>query len=240
MTAEKDILLSLLKLTHNGWVPKKSIATDAGVPATLAAKTLRKISQENLFHDHENLIKVTPSQRVEIAIRAVQLGADSERVCLSLSWREFERITAHAFEANDYRAVRNFRFKQASKRWEIDILGFRKPLIICIDCKHWKHGWGRNATMKTVRSQIERTRALVDAPIAYYEKAGIEEWETATLVPMVLSLMTGPDKFYNNVPVVPVFQIQNFINELPSRVKSLKHFKKKLVKLDEFLTRKYQ
>jgi len=240
MTAEKDVLLSLLKLTHNGWVPKKSIASDAGVPANLAAKALRKISQENLFHDHETLINVTPSQRVEIAIRAVQLGADSERVCLSLSWREFERIAAQAFEAGDYRVVRNFRFKQASKRWEIDILGFRRPLIICIDCKHWKHGWGRNATMKAVRSQIERTRALVDAPLAYYVKAGIHDWETATIVPMVLSLMTGPDKFYDNVPVVPVFQLQSFINELPSRINLLKRFNKSFVKLDEFLTRNSQ
>jgi hypothetical protein len=181
------------------------------------------------------MVYVTPSQRVAIAIRAVQVGADFERACRWLSWREFESIAAEAFVANDYRVARNFRFRQAQRRWEIDILGFKKPFIICIDCKHWKR-WGRSATMKSVTSQIKRTEALADASHIYLEKAGIKEWETAILVPTVLSLMTGPDKFYDQVPIVPIFQLQDFITELPSEIHLLKCFRRKLSKLNAFST----
>ncbi len=235
MTSEKNILMALLRLTQNGQVRKESVAGDAKVPTGVTVSALRKISQENLFHEHEGLIYVTASQRVAMAIRAVQLGADFERVCHSLSWSEFESIAAEAFAANDYGVARNFRFRHASRRWEIDILGFKKPLIICIDCKHWKR-WGRSATMKSVTSQIERTEALANASDTYFEKAGIKKWETAILIPTVLSLMAGPDKFYNRVPVVPIFQLQGFINELSSESRLLKCFRRKFVKLNGFLT----
>jgi hypothetical protein len=239
MTSEKDVLMSLLKLTHNGQVRKESIASDGRVLSAVTVSALRKFSQENLFREHEGLIYVTPNQRVAIAIRAIQFGADFERVCRSLSWSEFENIAAEAFVANDYRVARNFRFRQASRRWEIDILCFKKPLIICIDCKHWKR-WGRSATIKSVTFQVERTEALADALHTYLEKAGIKEWETAILVPTILSLMIGPDKFYDHVPIVPIFQLQGFINELPSEIHSLKCFRRKFLKLNGFLTENSQ
>ena len=231
--------MSLLKLTHNGEVRKESIASDAKVPAAVTLSALENLSQENLFREQEGLINVTPSQRVAIAIRAIQVGADFERVCRSLSWSEFESISAEAFVANDYRVARNFRFRHASRRWEIDILGFKKPFILCIDCKHWKR-WGRSAIMKSVTSQVERTEALADAPHTYLQKAEIKEWETAILVPTVLSLMTGPDKFYNQVPIVPIFQLRDFINELPSEIHLLKSFRRKILKLNGFLTENNQ
>jgi hypothetical protein len=90
--------------------------------------------------------------------------------------------------------------------------------------------------MKSVTSQIKRTEALADASHIYLEKAGIKEWETAILVPTVLSLMTGPDKFYDHVPIVPIFQLQGFITELASEIHLLKCFRRKFAKLNAFST----
>jgi len=235
MTIEKDVLLSLLRMTRSGPVRKELLAKNAKVPAQTTDLVLRKLSQRDLLHEHQGVIEASPSQRLKMAIHALTLGADFERVCGLLSWSEFENIAAQAFEANGYRVMRNLRFKQASRRWEIDIIGLKEPLILCVDCKHWKRGWQKAATMKAVEAQIERTEAFAKALPNYYQKAKLEEWETATLLPIVMSLTLGPCKFYSNVPIVPVLQLQDFINELPAQAHLLKNFHQKHVKLNENL-----
>jgi len=232
---EKNVLLSLLRLTRSGSVRKELLAKDAKTPTQATEQALKKLSQNDLFNEHEGVIEASPSQRVKMAVQAIRLAADLERVCNLLSWTEFESIAAQAFEANGYRVMKNLRFKQASRRWEIDVIGLKKPLILCVDCKHWKRGWQRAATVKAVEAQIERTEAFAKALPNYYQKARLEGWETATLLPIVMSLTPGPYKFYNNVPIVPVLQLQDFINELPAQAHLLKKFHQKHVKLDENL-----
>jgi Holliday junction resolvase-like predicted endonuclease len=236
MSAEKSILLSLLKLTQAGLVNKKLLPRDAGVPAQTTDQLLKKLSRNDFFHESENVIEASPNQRLRMAVHAVSLGGDFERVCGLLSWSEFEGIAARAFEANGYEVIRNFRFRQASRKWEIDIIGLKKPLILCVDCKHWKRGWRKAAIMKAVEAQIERTKALANSLHNYYKKAKLQGWETATLIPIVMSLVPGPYRFYNDVPIVPVLQLQDFINELPLEVVSLTHLTKKPIRLERNLT----
>lgn len=235
MRIEKHVLLSLLRLTQSGPVRKEVIAKHARIPAEISDEAMRKLSQNSLFHEYEGVIEASPGQRVKIAMYALQLGADFERVCDLLSWREFEDISAEAFENNGYEVIRNFHFEQASKRWEIDIIGLKKPLILCVDCKHWKRGWRKSATLKAVEAQTERTKAFAKALPNYCQKARLEGWQTATLIPIVLSLLPGPHKFCNNVPVVPVLQLQDFINELPAQAHLLKSFHKEQMKFKQNL-----
>jgi len=235
MNAQKEVLLSLLKLTRTGPVHRKLLSRDARVSAIATEQALRKLFRSDLVWETENLIDASQVQRVKIAVYALKLGADSERVCSLLSWNEFESVATQVFEINGYRTMKNFRFKHASKRWEIDVVATKKPLILCVDCKHWKRGWQRAATVKAVETQTERTQAFAKTLPNYNKKAKLENWETATVIPMVMSLKPGPYKFHNNVPVVPVLQLQDFINELPAQARLLKTFHQKCVNRDKDL-----
>jgi len=236
MTSEKDVIASLLRLTNTGPVQKELLRKDARVSVQVLDEALRKLFEGGFIRQKGGLVEASPSQRVSMTVQAIKLGADFERVCKFLEWKEFESIAAQAFQANGFRVLRNFRFRQAGKRWEIDVLSCREPLIVCVDCKHWRRGWSRAATVKAVEAQVERTRAFADALLNYYQKAQLTEWKSATLVPLILSLVHGPFKFYNNVPIVPVLQLRDFINELPLEVSSLTHFKKKHLKIERYLT----
>jgi len=236
MTAEKDVLASLLSLTKNGLVQKELIKKHARVSVQVTENVLEKFSEAGLIHKQRGLIEVSPSQRVRLAILALKHGADFEQVCKFLEWSEFECIAAEAFEANRFRVLKNFRFRHADKRWEIDLVGCREPLIVCVDCKHWRRGWSRAAIVKAVEAQIERTQALATAIPNYHKKARLAEWKSATLIPLILSLVPGPFKFYNNVPIVPVLQLQDFINELPLEASLLTHFNIKKLKHEANLT----
>lgn len=228
----------ILKLTKTGPVGKESVARAARLPIESVDRSLTTLVRKNLIHQYQNIIEASAKQRIEMAAHALRLGADAQRVCALLSWAEFETIAAQAFEANGYRVIQNFRFKSAARRWEIDILGLKEPLILCVDCKRWKTGWRQAATMKTAMAQTERTEALTNDLTDDYPKMRLKNWDSAILVPLVLSLMPGPTKFCNDVPVVPILQLQQFINELPAHIEFLRHFHQKIIhsraKLNDF------
>jgi len=224
MAFERNFLVSVLKLTKSGPVAKELVAKDAGIPTQTADQLLKKFCEAGLIQQRRKTIEASSNQRVKIAIHAIKLGADFERVCRVLEWIEFENLAAAAFEANNFAVRRHFLFKWTQRRWEIDVLGCKEPLIACVDCKHWSHGWRRSAIMKVVEAQALRTKVLAEALPRLQGEIGLVHWRQATLIPIILSLVPGPLKFYKNVPVVPILQLQDFLNELPAHVTSLTHF----------------
>lgn len=224
MIAERKLLTSILKLTTGGPVRRELISRDARLSMEVANRTLENLSGMGLIQLGSKTVEASSDQRVRIALRAIKLRADPERVCKALRWIEFENIAAVAFEANNFAVKRRFRFKWAGRRWEVDVIGLREPMVVCVDCKHWLHGWRRSAIMKAVELQVMRTRTLVDALPSLFEEMGMVHWKNATLIPVVLSLVPGPFKVYNRVPIVPILQLQNFLDELPVHITSLMHF----------------
>lgn len=224
MTVERNLLRSILKLTKKGPIEKTLISRDAQIPAQIADDMLKDFSKAGFVQIRGKVIEASLNQRVKIAIHAIRLGADFESVCNFLEWNEFEKIAATTFEFNHFNVIKGLRFKGAGRRWEVDILGCREPIIVSADCKHWHHGWTKSAITKTIDAQMKRTQALANAVPTLREKIGLVDWKEATLIPMVLSLFPALLKFYRNTPVVPILQLQDFLNELPAHIDSMTHF----------------
>jgi hypothetical protein len=83
---------------------------------------------------------------------------------------------------------------------------------------------------KIVEKQVERTEALAEVLPSPSIKIDCHGWTKATFIPVVLSLVEGKFKFCDNVPIVPILKIQDFLNQLPAYADSLKHFEKKNTK----------
>jgi hypothetical protein len=224
MAVKRNLLVSVLQLTKDGPAEKSLVSKYAHSPAQVADDMLKSLSDAGLIQLSGKKIEVSLDQRVRIATHAVKLGADFESVCNLLEWNEFERIGAIAFEFNHFSVTKGLRFKSGGRRWEIDIVGCKEPIIACADCKHWHRGWTKSAIMKTADAQIERTKALAKAFPTLHKKLGLNSWKEAKLVPMVLSLFPTALKFHQNTPVVPILQLQDLLNELPAHVDSLTHF----------------
>jgi Holliday junction resolvase-like predicted endonuclease len=223
MTVERTILVSLLKLTREGPVSKSLVSKDAHVPVQVADEMLEKITREGLVQLRSNVVETSSNQRVKIAVRAIRLGADFEKACRALRWDEFENITATAFSANNFTITKSFRFKHAGRRWEIDVIGCKEPIVACVDCKHRRHGWTKSASIKAAEAQIERTEALARV-LPKHQRLELNNWRKAILIPVILSLVRAPLKFHEKTPIVPILQLQSFLTELPAQVNTLKHF----------------
>jgi Holliday junction resolvase-like predicted endonuclease len=226
MNIEANLLISILKLTRDGPVTHELLKKDARISSQIVEKLLRKMQNDGLIYLQKNIVEANSLQRLKLAVHAIKLGADIENISGFLQWQEFENIAAVALEQNSYNVTRNLRFSHAQRRWEIDIVGCKKPLALCMDCKHWHHGMYPSALKRIVTEQIERTSALAEALPNLVDKVQCASWEYVKLVPAVLSLVTGRFKFYEDVPIVPVLQLQDFLNQLPAYADSLKHFKK--------------
>jgi len=185
MDVERDILISILKLTGSGPIARELVALDANVSVQVVDELLQKFRDAELIKLQEKRIEASSNQRARIAIHAI---------------------------------------KWAQRRWEIDVLGCREPLIVCVDCKHRSHGWRESAIRKAAGAQALRTKVLAEALPSLLKEIGLVQWRQATLIPVILSLVPGPSKFYNKVPIVPILQIQNFLNDLPVHITALSHF----------------
>ena len=224
MTAKTDILIAILKNTNSGSAAKEIIARDANVPVQVTNNVLKGLREIGLIECEDELIEVSSNQRVKLAIHAINHGTDIERVCKVLEWIEFENFAATAFEKNNFAVKRRFRFKAAQRRWEIDVLAYSEPIIVCVDCKRWRRGWGDSAITRVAAAQAQRTEVLAKNLQDIQREIGLDDWKQATLFPVILSLFPGTVKFYSKVPVVPILQLQNFLDEFQGHVTELTHF----------------
>ena len=226
MVVEWDLLISLLKLTKDGSVLVETVNKDARIASDIVMKLLETLQSQGLVHLKGGFVEIDRDGRLKIAVKAASLGADIERVSAFFSWQEFEEIAALALERNGYGSVRNVRFKHGGRRWEIDVVGCRKPLVLCVDCKHWRRGLKPSALRRIVEAQADRTRALANTLPSAALKIECAKWKKAKFVPAILSLIPSSFKFYNNVPVVPILQLQDFLMQLPAQVEELTYFVK--------------
>ncbi|MEM3700919.1 MAG: hypothetical protein QXL57_08685 [Candidatus Bathyarchaeia archaeon] len=155
-------------------------------------------------------------QRLKLTVYAIELGVDFETVCGFLEWREFEGIASVILERNGYVVKQNLWFRHSGEKWEIDVVGYKKPIILCVDCKHWRYGMYSSALKKIAQEQKKRTAALAESLSTLVGKFEFASWNNAKIVPAVLSLVPGKFKFYDEVPIIPILQFQDFINQLPA------------------------
>src|SRR3972149_2259975 len=231
MIIERNLLISILKLTKNGSILFEDVKRDSRLPLDTMVDLLEKLQTQDLLKVNIYNVEADNENRLKLAVRAVSLGADVEAVSGFLGWQEFESIAATALKNNGYAVLQNLRFKHAARRWEIDVVGCRKPLVVCLDCKDWHHGLSQSAIRRIAEAQVERARALADA--LPNVSIGIEcaKWSRAKFVPAILVLLPSRFKFCAGVPIVPVLQLQDFLNQLPLELDSVKYFDKEFTHL---------
>lgn len=222
---KREILLAVLKETTELNPAKiEDISREAHVPRDLAKNLLKEFSENGLLKLDGETVFVSWGQRLKIALKAVELGSDIERVARFLTWEEFEKFSKISFEENGFAVKTNFHFTWLKKRWEIDILGIKKPLIISADCKHWRRRWSGSASLKAVEKQIERTRSLAEASKHLIDKIGIGGWKYAYFIPVVLSLFPSQSKFHERTPIVPILSLSDFLQNVMVHLEDINVF----------------
>src|SRR3989442_323542 len=109
-------------------VANRSRVSTAIVEAVLSNASLLWVGSE---------ISVLHSDRFRLAMAAASNDSLGE-VAKALRWQEFELFAGECLRLAGFEARRNVRVKDEKRGWQIDVVGAKPPLVLSIDCKHWK------------------------------------------------------------------------------------------------------
>ncbi len=223
MIVDINMQKAILANTWSGTSLLDTIRKEAKLTNTVARKLIDKMQMDGLVFVQGDLVRVTEEQRLRIASKAIADGADIETISQKLLWKEFEGFAALVLEADGYDVRRNVRFKSNARRFEVDLAAFRKPNVLCIDCKHWKRALTLSRLKQAVKEQVLRTEELARGLPFPHLKISFATWQFLNAIPVILSLVSGTTRFCDEVPVVPILQFHDFLMQFPAYAHILKH-----------------
>ena len=165
--------------------------------------------------------------KIPFIVEAIRLlEVDIRELSLIIDFNGFEALVAEILKLNNYKTITNFRFLDKSdlkpdsqKRYEIDIIAIQKKCILLIDAKQWKKKDSFSAMNKAGNLQFRRVNALISNPQVVdklFNELGIKKiCEKMILIPFMVSLEQNFIKVNeNSVPIVSIYQLNSFLQEL--------------------------
>jgi len=175
------------------------------------------------------------------SVRILQF--DIKDVSVLLDYKGFETLIKEILLKNNYKTTTNFRFSDKSnfksktlqKRYEIDVIGIYLNYILVIDAKQWKHKDSYSSLNKAANLQYQRVLALKKNQDAFskliQELMGINLSLKRNLPLILIPIMvTIEDNFIkindNQVPLVSIYELNSFLQEIPNNIE---YFKKVMI-----------
>ncbi|MBS7617018.1 hypothetical protein KEJ25_00120 [Candidatus Bathyarchaeota archaeon] len=214
---KREILKTLLRIKRSEEYSLTKLSEETKISVETIKDALMEITDAVTVKN--DTISIAEHGRVQIAILCLNLAADPSYISRYLDWREFEDFTAAIVNMYGYMVYRNYRFKSMDRRWEIDILAIKKPVLLCLNCKHFlKQSW--TSLRKAALEELERAEALKQAlPGLKLQPEPSKGWR---ILPAIVTLLTPKFKIYDKIPVVKVTELRNFLEELTLYVDSLR------------------
>ena len=170
---------------------------------TQTSEDASKMILENLLQNgigrlEEDLVYFDENDKLKTCLLTISMGAPIDEISRLLDWKDFESLVAEMLDSSNFDTTRNLVLTKP--RMEIDVVGIKSGVAILIDCKHWKR-LNDSSLEKAVQKQIERTK--------HY----LSKEEIRAAVPAIVTLYEEKLKFINNVPIIPIFQLNSFCEE---------------------------
>jgi len=164
---------------------------------------------------------------VEKLERSAPAGSLVEGLC----WRDFEGFAAEIFSENGFAVRRNVRFSSEKKRYEIDVAAFQRPRVMLVDCKHWGVRAGKSSSIRDAAARQRQRADHFDGQLTqvFPDASG---WGRASIIPVIVTLHQEAVTEHAGVFVVPVFKLNQFIEEARCGIFDAKEVK--LASLREF------
>jgi Holliday junction resolvase-like predicted endonuclease len=180
---------------------------------SLVDESLAKLREAGAVAVSGEEIQVSLEQRLKIAELAVASGADPERVARELRWQEFEAFADRILTLDGFTTLHHLVFKDSGRRFEIDVLASKEPMVLCVDCKHWHHGWAPSRIAAAARNQLMRVIHLSQMLGVSGRRLFDAGWQSARLLPIVLTLGDVSPKLVDGVPIVSALRFRSFLSE---------------------------
>src|SRR3989454_5588940 len=152
---------------------------------------------------------LTHSARFKLAFEAVRHGG-LQQVARALTWQEFEAFTEECLQAVGFDTKKGLIVKDDSRRWQIDVIAKKSPMILAIDCKHWESP-GYESKLSHA---AEHQKLALQALIQQMAERGEVVREELVALPMILTLFEPRARLVGGVVIVSIEQFADFLERV--------------------------
>jgi hypothetical protein len=150
--------------------------------------------------------RLTVSARFKLAFEAVKRGA-LQQVARALTWQEFEVFSEECLQSVGFDTHKGVIVKDDSRRWQIDVIAKKGPMILAVDCKHWESP----AYGSKLSKAAEHQKLAVQALFRQMTATGELRREEVLGLPVILTLFEPPSHLANGAVAVSVEQFADFL-----------------------------
>ena len=161
-------------------------------------------------------IELVTLDRCKLALYAVMNGTPPVNLIEYLKWQEFETLTTLALKEAGFDTRHRLRFTSIEKKWlEIDVLGWKKPYVLLIDCKRYKRRAGKASSLrKALEEQKMRVEDFTAMLPEIHENFPFTEWEYFIALPILITWLPEDFTIYEDMALVPFDKLNSFVLEL--------------------------
>ncbi|MFX1499301.1 MAG: NERD domain-containing protein [Promethearchaeota archaeon] len=181
--------------------------------------------------------------KILFIIEAIQiLGFDIKKLSSLINYSGFEQLIEEIVMRNGYITIKNFRFsdksyyrkKMQQTKYEIDVIGWKENYILLIDSKQWKKRNIYNALNKAANLQNQRVFILKKNPEILSDLIQSLIGKNCYLkikLPLIMIpvIVTFEENWMllneNLVPLVSIYKLNSFLQELKLNLSNFKVFK---------------
>jgi hypothetical protein len=128
-----------------------------------------------------------------------------------ITWQEFEERTRDVLSAHDFKVKFREVFRTEQQGYQIDVVGYRKDLCVCLDAKRYTKGHHRASALR------EQARHHYYRCIAHEKKFGIRS------IPVIVSLIDDSLMVENGSIIVPFDALNDFLLNLDQYLEELSY-----------------
>ncbi len=169
----------------------------------------------------ESTVRV--SNRIKLALSAIERGIEPKSISKYLDWKEFEVEVARIFEEAGFIVQRNFRTNRP-KRSETDVVALREDTIIAVDCKHWDPA-SSGKSRYNLASEAHFKRVVMMTKNDDFV-SWVRRWinnKRVLIIPMLITLSTRAGGINQWGVVVPISNLSYVIQNLDVFAREVPH-----------------
>ena len=224
----KHLLLDLLQLSKaNEEIALESIAERNNLSLGQTYQLISALNEETeaKLEFNTTSVRIPKKFKAPLIIKAIETGIDIDQIIEVLHWRDFESFCLTVFEYHEFQNLQNFHFTQNRKRYEIDVVTIKEPLIFAIDAKKWKTGHA-GALKTVVENHSNRIKAFSQylANPLNRQKFQLKNSPAIRIIPLIITSKMYEIQIFQGMPIIPFFKLNGFITDIHSFLGSLQQF----------------
>lgn len=154
-------------------------------------------------------VRLTNSARFKLAFEAVRHGG-LQQVARALTWQEFESFAEECLQTVGFVTQKGLIVKDDSRRWQIDVVAKKSPMILAVDCKHWESPGYESKLSNAAEHQELALRVLIQQMVER-EQVGREG---LLALPVILTLYEPRARIVDGAVVVSIEQLGDFLERV--------------------------